>query len=244
MKMKYITTFTINTICLLFFVSLSAQNDSIPEQPQVVDSLKTKQKYGIRLGGDIGKLIRSFVDDDYTGFEINGDYRLTKKWYLAGEIGAEEKFTQNDQLTNTTKGTYFKAGVDYNAYDNWYGMENMIYGGFRIAASTFSQTLESYSVYAENQYWAPQYTHEVPTEFSGLSALWGEVIVGLKVEILNNLYLGANVQFKYTINQDQPEGFENLYVPGYHKTYDSGDFGFGYGYNLSYLIPLFKKNKN
>ncbi|WP_338730822.1 DUF6048 family protein [Mangrovimonas cancribranchiae] len=242
--MKYITKFTINMVFLLFCALSFAQNDSLPETNNIPDSLKVKQKYGIRLGGDIGKLIRSFIDDDYTGFEINGDYRLTRRWYLAGEIGAEEKKTNNDHLTNTAKGTYFKAGVDYNAYDNWYGMENMIYGGFRVGASTFSQTLESFSVYAPNQYWAPQLSSNESQEFSGLTAIWGEVILGIKVEVLKNLYLGANAQFKYIISQDQPNGYENLYIPGYHKTYDSGNFGFGYGYNISYLIPLFKKNKN
>ncbi|HAB27539.1 MAG TPA: hypothetical protein DCE27_07155, partial [Xanthomarina gelatinilytica] len=77
----------------------------------------------------------------------------------------------------------------------------------------------------------------------GLSALWGEFIVGLKVEVLNNLYLGLNAQFKYLISQDQPDNFENLYIPGFQKTYDSGGFGFGYGYSISYLIPFYKKNK-
>ncbi|MCB0427034.1 MAG: hypothetical protein KDD16_06970, partial [Mangrovimonas sp.] len=78
-------------------------------------------------------------------------------------------------------------------------------------------------------------------EFSGLSAIWTEIIVGFKAEVLNNLYVGVNVQFKYMLTQDQPDNFENLYVPGYNKTYDSGRFGFGFGYNISYLIPLYKK---
>ena len=46
------------------------------------------------------------------------------------------------------------------------------------------------------------------------------------------------------ITQDQPVGFENLFVPGFNKTFDSGRIGVGYGYSVSYLIPLFKKNKS
>ena len=122
-------------------------------------------------------------------------------------------------------------------------MENMIYGGLRVGASSFKQTLNSYGVYSDNQYWAPQFTTNESIEYSGLSALWAEVITGIKVEVLNNLYLGANIQFKYIITQDQPDNFENLYIPGYNKTYDSGNFGFGFGYNISYLIPLYKKAK-
>lgn len=226
---------------LCFCASSFAQNDSISISE--TDSIKTKEKYGIRVGTDVSKLIRSFLDDDYKGFEINGDYRLTRKWYIAGEIGTEEKTTSSEFLNATAKGSYFKAGADYNAYQNWFGMENMIYGGLRVGASTFSQTLNSFEVYSQNQYWQPQFSSSESQEFKGLTAIWSELILGLKVEILNNLYLGANFQIKAMISQDQPDNFENLYVPGFNKTYDGSRFSIGYGYNISYLIPLYKKDK-
>lgn len=236
---KYITN--LSFIFLFFCGTIQAQNDSIIST--ITDSIKQKENYGLRLGGDLSKLIRSFIDDEYKGFEINADFRLTKKWYIAGEIGVEEKDTNTDYINATTQGSYFKAGVDYNAYENWYGMENMFYGGFRVGASTFSQTLNSYGVYAQDQYWTPQFTSTEGQKFSGLSALWGEFIVGIKVEVLNNLYLGLNAQFKYLMSQDQPDNFENIYIPGFQKTYDSGGFGFSYGYTISYLIPFYKREK-
>jgi hypothetical protein len=98
-------------------------------------------------------------------------------------------------------------------------------------------------VYSQNQYWTPQFSSDESVKYSGLSAIWGEFIIGIKVEVLTNLYLGLNAQFRYMINQDQPENFENLYIPGFQKTYDSGGFGFGYGYTISYLIPFYKKDK-
>ena len=243
MKQTFIIKYIFNTLAFIFiFCATShAQNDSIISVQ--TDSLKYKENYGLRLGGDLSKIIRSFIDDEYKGFEINADFRLTRKWYLAGELGAEEKYTINDYLNTTTKGTYFKAGVDYNAYENWYGMENMLYGGFRVAASSFNQTLNSYGVYTQNQYWTPQFTSDESQEYNGLTAIWGEFIIGIKAEVLNNLYLGLNAQFKYMMSQDQPDNFENLFIPGFHKTYDSGGFGFGYGYTISYLIPFYKKDK-
>lgn len=226
----------------MLFCSISfAQNDSIPKNKKVKDSSKQQEKYGLRIGGDASKLIRSFLDDDYKGFELIGDFRFTKKWYFAGEFGIEEKTATTDYINTTASGAYFKLGADYNAYENWYGMTNLIYGGFRVAGSNFNQKLNSYSVYSQNQYWAPQFSSTDTKEYKGLNAIWAEVIVGLKVEVLTNLYLGANAQFKYIISQKQPDNFENIYIPGYNKTYDSGNFGFGYSYNISYLIPLFKK---
>ena len=43
--------------------------------------------------------------------------------------------------------------------------------------------------------------------------------------------------------ETEPENFENLYIPGFGRTFDSGNFGVGFGYNVSYLIPLYKKTK-
>src|SRR5690606_21454486 len=112
----------------------------------VNDTIIVKQKYGLRLGGDIGKLARSFIDDDYKGLEITGDYRLTEKLFLAGELGTEENTVRNDYLDVTAKGSYFKAGIDYNLYGNWLDMENLIYTGLRVGVSAFSQNLNSYTI--------------------------------------------------------------------------------------------------
>ena len=75
-----------------------------------------------------------------------------------------------------------------------------------------------------------------------MAALWTELIIGIKAETLQNLYLGLNVQFKGLITEKESENFENIYIPGFNRTYDSGRFGVGFGYNISYLIPLYKKD--
>lgn len=233
----------------LFCVSLNAQNDSIVSSINdsikvETDSIKIQNKYGLRIGADISKLVRSFIDDDYKGFEVIGDFRLTRKLYLAAEIGTEEKITDTDYLTVTTTGSYLKAGVDYNLYKNWLDMENMIYSGFRVGVSTFSHTLDDYLIYSQDQYWTPQFSSDTSEDFDGLTAIWAEIIFGIKAEVFNNLYIGLNVQFKGLISETKPSNFENLYIPGFNKTYDSGGFGFGFGYNISYLIPIYKKDKS
>lgn len=242
MRQQHISSYFISLLTLLVFgVSVHAQNDSIIST--VNDSTAIKLKYGLRVGGDIGKLIRSFTDNDYSGFEVNADYRIKNHLYIAGELGIEDKHTTNDYLDVTSKGSYIKAGVDYNMYRNWLDMDNMIFAGFRIGASTFSQTLNSYSVYSTDQYWQPQFSTTDSQNFSGLTAIWAELILGIKVELFNNLYLGLNAQIKGLVNESKPSNFQNIYIPGFHKTYDSSKIGVGYGYTLSYLIPLYKKDK-
>jgi len=242
MKQQHISSYFISLcLFLLLCVSAQAQKDSIST---VNDSLKIKLKYGLRVGGDIGKLIRSFTDNDYTGFEVNADYRIKRALYIAGELGIEEKITSNDYLNVTTSGTYLKAGIDYNLYKNWLDMDNMIYSGFRIGATAFSQQINNFTVYNTSQYWGDQYTSTDAAKFNDLTAFWIELIIGIKVELFNNLYLGLNAQLKGLVSETVPENFENIYIPGFNKTYDSSGIGVGYGYSISYLIPLYKKNKN
>ncbi len=231
--LRYITS---SILILLISISAVSQNDSI-----VNDSIRNAQKYGLRIGGDLSKIAKTIIDDDYTGFEINADYRLSKFLFVAGEIGTEEKTTDSDYLNSTSKGSYLKAGIDYNLYKNWFGMENMIYSGFRIGASTFSQTVNSYTIYNTHNEWQEQSLITDGIEYKNLSAVWAEIQFGLKAELVTNLYLGLNVQFKGRVSEKEPDNFENIYIPGFGRTYDSGSFGISFGYNISYLIPLFKK---
>lgn|SRR5690606_38578960 len=237
--LKYTISLLLLLLCAFTGVA-QTKTDSISTKS---DTTKTriKRAYGLRVGADVSKLVRSFLDDKYKGFELVGDYRITQNLYVAGELGTEERQTLTDYMDITTKGNYFKAGVDYNVYENWLDMDNMIYGGFRIGASTFNHTLHSYTTYSEQHYWGDPFTSNEAQEFNGLTALWAECIAGIKVEVLNNLYLGANIQFKFLLTETVPDNFENVYIPGFNKTYDSGRFGVGFGYNISYLIPLYKK---
>ncbi|MGB1210950.1 MAG: DUF6048 family protein [Lacinutrix venerupis] len=235
--MKYTIQYVISSFLLCFCLFSNAQE----EITTPIDSIQYIQKYGIRIGTDIGKLIRTAADKEYSGFEINGDFRLTKRLFLAAELGTEEKTTTTDFLSATANGSYIKAGIDYNMYTNWLGMSNMIYSGFRAGFSTFSQTRNSYTVYNQNQFWEPQFTNTESKEFNNLSSAWVELIIGIKAEIVNNLFIGINAQLKGKFSEKNPDNFENLYIPGFNKTYDSGNFGVGYGYTISYFIPIFKK---
>ena len=225
--------------CLSVCMSLQAQQDSIPS----TDSLAVKQKYGLRVGIDASKIVRSFLETDYSAIELNADYRLTYRLYIAAEIGNEERTTSTDYLNSTANGTYLKAGVDYNMYNNWAGMENMVYSGFRLGISKFDQTLNSYTIYDTNSPTWGQTEVLEGKEFTGLSAAWLELVFGFKAEVFNNLFVGLNIQIKGRLSETQPDNFENIYIPGFGRTFDSGNFGVGFGYNISYLVPLFKKAK-
>ena len=210
------------------------------QEQQTTDSLETREKFGIRLGVDISKPIRSLIDEEYQGLEIKGDYRIYDDYYLAGEIGNEQNKISEANVTSFAKGSYIKLGANYNTYHNWAGMQNMIYAGLRYAFSTFTTELQEYSIYTTDSYFEPDIRLE-QQEFNNLTASWMELQLGIQVEVLNNLFLGTHVELKRIVTQTRPTNFDNLYIPGFNRTFDGSYYGVGYGYSISYLIPFYKK---
>jgi len=245
----------ISLLLFLGVVHLRSQTEPIDLQPK--DTVVYDQPYGIRAGIDLSRPIITSFQDNYTGFEIVADYRLSQKLYLAAELGNENK-TRVEELGGVdvpddaelydfnTSGSYIKLGVDLNTYDNWYGMNNSIFIGGRYAFSTFSQTVNSFRYYDSNRYWSRDrfaLGSDEEQEFSGLNASWLEFVFGTKVELFANIYIGASIRLGFLISNTESESIQNLFIPGFNKVTEGSNFGVGYNYSLSYLIPLYKKAK-
>ena len=200
------------------------------------------------MGVDISRPVTSFFREGYTGLELVGDYRITDRLYLAGELGNEKLTDQEDLYNYTVSGSYLKLGVDYNTYSNWYGMFNSIYVGGRYSFASFSQSLNSYEIFDSNRYFFPDGFApggNIPEEFNGLSASWLEMILGVKAELFANIYVGMSVRLGLLVTQNGSERFNDrlLWIPGFNKVTDASRFGVGYNYTISYFIPLYKKAK-
>ncbi|MEO0037640.1 MAG: hypothetical protein RIQ59_851 [Bacteroidota bacterium] len=239
--MKYILKCFFSLFLVLCSLTTLAQKAAINDSTALKkDSVKPKtERYGLRVGVDMYKFTRSLYDKNYKGLELVGDFKFTRRHYLAAEIGNENITVADDQLNFTTNGTYLKVGFDYNSYENWLGMNNMIYVGMRYGVSAFNQTLNSYSIYYANNYF-PKPNIESGEKFDGLSAQWLEVVAGVKAELIRNLYLGFSFRMNHLISNKTPENFDNLYIPGFNRTYE-GKFGAGFNYSVSYFLPLYKK---
>ena len=200
----------------------------------------TIEKFGVRAGIDINKIVKSATDDDYKGLSISGDIRLKESFYVYSEIGNEEKQINSDYLNSSVKGTYLKFGVNFKM-NNDIRTQNIVYSGFNFGYSNFEQNINRYTIYNTNStYWGESTINE-PKNLSNLNALWVELVFGLKTEILNNLFLGFELQLKNIIKQKNIQNISNLYIPGFNRTYDSSGLGAGFSYTVSYLIPIIKK---
>ena len=69
-------------------------------------------------------------------------------------------------------------------------MENMIVVGFRYAFSTFNYDVNEYAINADP--FVPPRTETDELSYENLNAQWVELVLGLKVEVLHNVYLGVS----------------------------------------------------
>ncbi|AEW86273.1 hypothetical protein B0A78_09125 [Flavobacterium columnare NBRC 100251 = ATCC 23463] len=234
--MKHISKFSFSLLLTVFALTISKA------QEKTKDTIKKTERYGVRIGADLSKITRSVFDKNYKGLELVGDYRVGKRMYIATEIGNEKKTTEDKRLNFTTKGSYLKVGFDYNFYQNWLDMEDMVHLGLRYGFSSFNQELTSYKIYNTTGYFPQADAVVVNMNYKGLTAHWTEVVAGVKAKIFNNFYAGFSLRINYLLSEKKPENFNNLYIPGFNKTFD-GKFGAGWNYSITYFIPLYKKKK-
>ncbi len=232
------------SIFLFFFVfDVYSQEQKKETLKTPKDSVNYKSPYGIRIGIDISKPILAATTSSYSGLEIVGDYRISKRLFIATEIGFEEKTDDEDYTNSTAKGNYIRLGINYNAYENWLDMNNELFLGYRYGFSLFDQTLNNYSHNVANEdfgeYFEPEIINSASTA-SNLNAHWSEFIVGIKVETFKNLFVNASISYKILMSTKEPDNFKTLYSPGFNRIFDSGT-GFGFNYTISYLIPFTKK---
>lgn len=227
--LRYIISLTI----LLAGITVSAQKTD-----KAKDTVAYKDRYGLRVGLDVVLPFYTFFTDDNKGFEIVGDFRLTNRVYVASELGYRDHISQEDFYNFTTKGQYIKVGADYNAYKNWIGMENMIVVGFRYAFSTYNYDVNEYAINADP--FVPPRTETDALTYENLNAQWVELVLGLKVEVLHNIYLGVSFRGNALISSKDPDNFMDLYVPGFGDV-SFNNKGFSFNYTLSYLIPIYRK---
>jgi hypothetical protein len=232
---KYVTS-------LFFIVSglaAVAQTDE-SQTTSPADSVLYPRTYGLRIGIDLASPARTALEENYTGLQVMADWRLTDKWYVAGELGNESIDDATTNVDYSTDGSYIKLGADYNFYRNWLDMDNMLYAGLRTGVSSFSQELDRFNITQDNNFFLAE-TQTVNREFSGLTAIWMELQAGVKVELFSNFFMVGNVQLKLLVSDDQPENFDNLYIPGFGRTFDRNSIGVGYTYGIAYRIPIYKK---
>ena len=232
MKIKLMLKYFISTLVTLSCIAIET-NATVAN-----DSLK---KFGIRIGTDLQKIIRSASSQEYNGISFNADIRFKESIFLFSEIGNEKKIVEYSSIDSEISGNYIKLGLQFKLNKDIIGLRNLIYSSFGFGISSFDQTISRYNIYnIYSDLWG-EFTNTDAIILENLNANWIEIGFGVKTEILNNLFLGIELQLKNLIYQKNKNDIANFYIPGFNRTYESSNFGTGFNYSLTYLIPIIKK---
>ena len=179
MKIKHIWLFIISGFSSVIW----AQSP----KTETLDSLNKQPKtYALRVGVDASRLLKTQLNSDFSGIELVGDLQLGKRLFVAAELGTEKIEQQSELIHYTTKGNYLKLGIDYNIFNNWEGMDNVLAVGLRFASSGHRHAVNQYELYTTHRYFDnPIITQGFEVgEKSAISTRWIELLFGVKVELL------------------------------------------------------------
>lgn len=228
LMLKYFISTLVTLTCIVIETNATVSNDSL-------------KKFGIRIGTDLQKIIRSASSQEYNGISLNADIRFKESIFLFSEIGNEKKMVEYSSVDSEISGNYIKLGLQFKLNKDIIGLRNLIYSSFGFGISSFDQTISRYNIYnIYSNLWG-EFTNTDAINLENLNANWIEIGFGVKTEILNNLFLGIELQLKNLIYQKNKNDIANFYIPGFNRTYESSNFGTGFNYSLTYLIPIIKK---
>ena len=81
-------------------------------------------------------------------------------------------------------------------------------------------------------------------KLSELNAQWIEFLVGMKVQVLKNTYMGFSLRLNRLLGSSSSENFGVLFIPGFNRVTDENIFGSSFNYTITYSIPFrFRKSK-
>jgi hypothetical protein len=201
----------------------------------------------VRVGTDLVAIGYSFASRDQIRFEFNADADV-HKYFGALDYGFAS--TRRSDNSNTfvyqNNGHYVRVGADINLLpQDEFG--NVIFVGLRYGRSIFSDDL-TFSQ-AQNPYYAPINSIDIPGGLTNrnLQMGWGEVVAGVKIQLVKQLYIGFTGRIKFGSTIGGVDDLIPFEVPGYGTYAKKNVFGLNYVVYYRFrlrdkpLIPKLKK---
>ena len=190
---------------------------------------------GVRIGCDLTRFALYEFQPDRKAMEFSFDTEFKRNKFVTAEIGMEQSKNENIRLSYRSSGFYGRVGVDFNILkkDKLEKGRDVVFVGFRYGYYNMTQQTDAYVI--------PSYysTDTLRGSYSSknLYGHWVEVAFGLKVEVLQNLFLGASMRGRVLLFSKKDLNYP-YYAPGFGKGANSTNFGVNY--SIYYQIPLSK----
>ncbi len=224
---KYITNYLVKLSFSCLLLSLWSYTSRA--------QFRSDQLYGLRIGVDLSRIAVHYLNPYRTDITVHADARIDSDFYVAAEAGWNKTHLKNKPVFDyVSQGAFLKAGVDYNFLKPSFPHEsNMVYIGLRYGIARMQRKIPEYQI--SNPYWG-----DVKGRFSSKTLLpqWAEAIVGLKVEVLSNLFLDWGLHIRLLTTKNVDKEVRPYLIPGFGKA--TSNAVFDVNYTISYRIPIWK----
>ncbi len=150
-------------------------------------------------------------------------------------LGQAEITPDNGNYTyKSSVAPYFKVGLNYNFLYNS-DTAYSVYAGLRYGISNFG--FEVTDVTINQGYWGDDMMINVPSQRATVGYV--EAVVGLKVLIFSNFYIGWDIRMHSIVHQSNLQYGEPWYIPGY----GTRTTPFSASLSVSYTLPFHKRKQ-
>ena len=196
-------------------------NDTTQTRPKPPKVPKDFRPTGIRVGTDIISLIKSSTQNNFSGWELNGDVDFAN-YFAVLDIGEWSRDFVMPNGNYQNGGTYFRIGADVN----FLGKDpdhNMFFLGARYSHSAFHESL----TYLETLPLYGQVTHTVNNP--SVTGSWFELTTGLRVKVWKEFWMGYTARMKFAATtKGQTPNMSPYDMPGYGPIQQAPWWGFNY----------------
>ena len=216
-------------LCLLAAISYGQAETKKKYKPKRTDNYIRMK--GIRLGADITRPFQDlWTKGNRYGSEFSADMELWPNLFPTFESGIDIMKIKTDYIDYKSTGSYSRIGMDYNFLQaENKDDKNIFYVGLRYGFVLAKQQVNSYKI---DSYWTP-----TTGRFGNQNyfAHWGEFLLGIKGEIVRNLYMGWTIRGKIKLNNKDLGMPPTYFIPGYGKA-EKG-FNLDFTYSVYYNLP-------
>lgn len=225
---------------LLSVASLYSQTINTTTEPTAADTAAyvprerepdtTALYQGINLKLDVGAaaLEAAITQGRVLSFELGMNVNLKNRYLPTLELGYAGGKAFADGGGYYGQGGFAKVGLDLSALKKS-GKWNMLLVGLRLGTAVQGYQLND--VLVPDSYWQETVVTQVPWRVG--ADVWGEVVVGVQVQIYKRFHMGWYARFKILFTKQENGNFSPYYIPGYGYRQETN---FGLNYYLGFAL--------
>ncbi|MDE7403441.1 MAG: hypothetical protein K2M87_08550 [Muribaculaceae bacterium] len=168
---------------------------------------------GTEIGVNFADLIMMAFGQKYSNYDLRANVSIYNWFFPTIEcgLGFANDTPDNQNYTYKTKPSFYtKIGLDYNfLYKS--NPKYRLFIGLRGGWSTFKYDIENITI--SSDYW--DQTQQFNLENISANALWGEVLAGLRVNIISRFSLGWEIRWHFPFHVTETNGSKPWFIPGY-----------------------------